>query len=96
MEAELQKLSLTMRINLDPTHCSYEVAHMCVCSESVFIPLLCHGSILQLFEHYLAMLSSAGVFQSRIHSTTDMRLGQSVMRVLLAAISHPDKEVGVV
>lgn len=42
------------------------------------------------------MLSSAGVFRSRIHSTTDMRLGQSVMRVLLAAISHPDKEVGVV
>ena len=40
------------------------------------------------------MLSSAGVFQSRFHSTTYLRLGQSVMRVLLAAISHPDKEVG--
>ena len=48
----------------------------------------------QLFEHYLAMLGSARVFQSRFHTTTDVRLGQSVMRVLLAAISHSDKEVG--
>jgi hypothetical protein len=69
IEAELQKLSVTMRMNLDPTHCSSE-----------------------LFEHYLAMLGSARVFQSRFHTTTDVRLGQSVMRVLLAAISYSDKE----
>lgn len=51
-------------------------------------------SIPQLFDHYLTMLSAAGVFESKFHSATDLELGQSVMRVLLAALSHNDKEVG--
>lgn len=55
VEAELQKLSLTMRINLDPTHCSYEVAHVCVFSESVFIPFLCFGSIPLPWFHSTAL-----------------------------------------
>lgn len=41
------------------------------------------------------MLSTAGVFESKFHSATDLELGQSVMRVLVAALSHNDKEVGV-
>ena len=39
------------------------------------------------------MLSTAGVFESKLHSATDIELGQSVMRVLLAAVSHHDKAV---
>ena len=56
---------------------------------------LCLHSILQLFEHYITMLSSAGVFESTFHSATDLELGQSVMRILLAAITQPDKEVSI-
>ena len=69
-------------------------AHLRYSLSPCFIPFLRLGSMSQLFEHYLAMLGSAGVFQSRLHTTTDVRLGQSVTRVLLAAISHSDKEVG--
>lgn len=54
---------------------------------------ICPHSMLQLFEQYLLMLSSAGVFESRFQTATDMELGQSVMRVLLGAIINPDKEV---
>jgi hypothetical protein len=47
----------------------------------------------ELFQHYLFMLSAVGIFESQFHSTTEMELGRSIMRVLLAAISHSDKEV---
>ena len=86
-EGELHKLSLTMKIGLNHTHCSSEVHIPGSMSD-------CLHSIPQLFEQYLAMLSSAGVFESPFHSTTEVELGQSVMRVLVAAISHPDTEVG--
>ena len=64
-------------------------------SLSLSVYLVFH-SIPQLFDHYLTMLSAAGVFESKFHSATDLELGQSVMRVLLAALSHNDKEVSTV
>ena len=69
----------------------------------MYIPALyvsvCHyvcvlHSIPQLLEHYLSMLSTAGVFQSQFNPN-DMELGQSIMRVLLAAVAHQNKEVHV-
>ena len=40
------------------------------------------------------MLSTAGVFQSQFNPN-DMELGQSIMRVLLAAVANQNKEVHV-
>ena len=41
------------------------------------------------------MLASAGVFESSLHSGLELEVGQSALRLLLGALAHQNKEVGV-
>ena len=92
---ELLNLSFKITMDFNATNCSTDVRAQSFCFLFHTVPGVPH-SILQLFQHYLFMLSGVGIFESQFHSTIDIELGQSIMRILLAAISHSDKEVGVI